>query len=205
MRNRAVVPAQSPPEEIIASRLPSAAQQSYDQRSRTSTTATSEQSRPDLPSRDSTTTSSGLQVDRENDGPGESSSPTPGVSVTTPLQLTEETDLEELELPDSTGATRREVVLQCLRSLEAGFGLNFQRELLLNNVRDKHYGPGEVVLRKGNGAVGVYIVKEGGLDILSPEENVVLCRLQERDFCGELSSFFRIPCSATVRTQPGLR
>ena len=54
-------------------------------------------------------------------------------------------------------------------------------------------------------AVGVYVVEEGGLEVLSPNEDVVLGVLGVGDFCGELSSFFHTPCTATVRAQRGLR
>lgn len=102
--------------------------------------------------------------------------------------------------------TRGETVTRVLRSLEEGFGVNFERgEELLNHVRQVHCGPGKTLLASGQNAVGVYIVEEGALDVFSPQEDAVLCRLQPGDFCGELSSFFHIPCTATIRGQSGLR
>ena len=100
---------------------------------------------------------------------------------------------------------RSELVLKCVQSLEAGLGISFQREKLLRGVQEIHHGPGEVILKRGEPGVGVFIVQDGGLDVLSPKEDIVLCRLQEEEFCGELSSFCHTPCTATVRTQPGLR
>ena len=102
-------------------------------------------------------------------------------------------------------ATRGEIITRCLRSLEEGFGMTFEREELLNNIREVHCRPGKTLLVSGQSAVGVFIVEEGGLEVFSPQEDTVLWRLQPGDFCGELSSFFHIPCTATIRAQPGLR
>ena len=102
-------------------------------------------------------------------------------------------------------ATRGEIITRCLRSLEGGFGVNFEREELLNNTREVHCRPGKILLVSGQSAVGVFIVEEGGLEVFSPQEDAVLWRLQPGDFCGELSSFFHIPCTATIRAQPGVR
>ena len=99
----------------------------------------------------------------------------------------------------------REMVERCLRALEAAFGISFEREQLLDSVQEAQRGPGETLMAAKQAAVGVYIVKEGGLEVVSPDQEVPLCSLAAGEFCGELSSFFRIPCSATVRTRPGVR
>lgn len=103
--------------------------------------------------------------------------------------------------------TRRELVEKCLRSLEGGFGVAFERgKQLLDRVQEIECSPGETLISARQTAVGVYIVKEGKLEVLSPGTDVVtLCCLGVGDFCGELSSFFRIPCTATVRVKHGLR
>lgn len=102
-------------------------------------------------------------------------------------------------------STRGEIITRCLRSLEEGFGVNFEREKLLNKIREVHCRPGKPLLVSGQNAVGVFIVEEGGVEVFSPQEDAVLWRLQPGEFCGELSSFFHIPCTATVRAQPGVR
>lgn len=164
------------------------------------------------PSRGITTAdvSSGLPVEENVYINGLAAANSPSlVSVSPPLDLTEDTDAASLSRSSLSGggrvSTRREIVTRCLRSLETGFGVNFEYEQLLDNVKEFHCRPGETLLAKGQNAVGVYIIEKGGLDVLSPEEDAVLCRLQVGDFCGELSSFFRIPCTAAVRAQPGLR
>ena len=103
-------------------------------------------------------------------------------------------------------AARRGLVARCLNTLESGFGVNFERAQLLASVQEISCEPRQILLAAQQSAIGVYIVEEGGLEVLSPgEDAVVLCRLQPGDFCGELSSFFNIPCTATVRVQLGVR
>ena len=103
--------------------------------------------------------------------------------------------------------TRRELVEKCLRSLEGGFGVAFERgKQLLDRVQEIECSPGKTLISARQTAVGVFIVKEGELEVLSPgADAVTLCCLGVGDFCGELSSFFRIPCTATVRVKQGLR
>ena len=103
------------------------------------------------------------------------------------------------------GNSRRELLEQCLRCLEGGFGVTFEREQLLDRVQEVHCRPGETLLAARQAAVGIYVVKEGELEVLSPSKDFPLCSLGVGDFCGELSSFFRIPCTATVRARPGIR
>ena len=130
-----------------------------------------------------------------------------------PPDLSEDTDSASLSescassggSAEGTTTTRREAITRCLRAMEAGFGLNFEREYLLDNVVEVYCKPGETLLTVKQKAKGVYIVEEGELHVLSPEEDVVLCTLKVGDFCGELSSFFHVPCTATVRPQPGHR
>ena len=102
--------------------------------------------------------------------------------------------------------TRGHLVEKCLDSIESGFGMNFERAKLLENVQEVHCDPNEILLRAQRDAVGVYIVEEGGLEVISPGVNATVLRsLQAGDFCGELSSFFHMPCTATVRSQSGSR
>ena len=87
-----------------------------------------------------------------------------------------------------------------------GFGVNFERDKLLDSVQEVHCYPNEMLLTAQQDAVGVYIVEEGGLEVISPGVNATVLRsLQSGDFCGELSSFFHMPCTATVRSQSGSR
>ena len=148
----------------------------------------------------------------------EEHSPTP-LSPTLPPQPTDETEscqpspLQSSASEDSSSdsertasvCTGRELVERCLKALETGFGISFEREQLLDRAQEICYGPGETLIETRQAAVGVYIVKEGALEVLSPGGEVALCHLAAGEFCGELSSFFRIPCTATVRALPGHR
>ena len=133
------------------------------------------------------------------------SSPHPTVdSLSESCTSINDSDSEESAPVDTT---RRELVEKCLRSLEGGFGVAFERgKQLLDRVQEIECSPGETLISSRQTAVGVYIVKEGELEVLSPgADAVTLCCLGVGDFCGELSSFFRIPCTATVRVKQGLR
>ena len=127
-------------------------------------------------------------------------SPTPSSPAPTDGTSSSESNLSDEE---SEPTVRAELVTKCINILENGFGLAFEREQLLNSVQDVHCGPNETLISVQQKAVGVYVVEEGGLEVLSPKEDVVLCRLAVGDFCGELSSFFHFPCTATVRAEPG--
>ena len=98
-----------------------------------------------------------------------------------------------------------ELVEQCLKSLEAGFGVTFERRQLLDRVQEVRCRAGETLMEVRQAAVGVYVVREGELEVLSPSKDVALCCLGVGDFCGELSSFFRVPCTAAVRVKHGVR
>ena len=39
------------------------------------------------------------------------------------------------------------------------------------------------------------------LEVMAPDGKIVLCRLEPEEFCGKISTFFHIPCTASVRTQ----
>ena len=54
------------------------------------------------------------------------------------------------------------LVLKCVETLETGLGISFQREQLLRGVQEVHCGPGEVILKRGEPGVGVFIVQDGG-------------------------------------------
>ena len=138
--------------------------------------------------------------------------PPPSSLSRTPRSPQQTADTETLSDATTDDAERsvsvdsgREMVERCLRALEAAFGISFEREQLLDSVQEAQRGPGETLMAAKQAAVGVYIVKEGGLEVVSPDQEVPLCSLAAGEFCGELSSFFRIPCSATVRTRPGVR
>ena len=97
-------------------------------------------------------------------------------------------------------STRR-LVGKCIKSLEKGFGISLRQEELLRSVQEVRRGPGEEILTREKPALGVFIILDGELEVMSPEGDVVLCRLEPGEFCGEMSTFFHIPCTASVRTR----
>ena len=115
-----------------------------------------------------------------------------------------DSDSERAAAPVGVEA-RWELVEQCLKSMEAGFGVTFERRQLLDRVQEVRCRAGETLMEARQAAVGVYVVREGELEVLSPSKDVALCCLGVGDFCGELSSFFRIPCTAAVRAKHGVR
>ena len=138
----------------------------------------------------------------------ETNSPSPLTPSPSPTEPEDTARLSRSSLGSGARETaaRRGLVARCLNTLESGFGVNFERAQLLASVQEISCEPRQILLAAQQSAIGVYIVEEGGLEVLSPgEDAVVLCRLQPGDFCGELSSFFNIPCTATVRAQPGVR
>ena len=178
-------------------------------------------SRPEPPSRSSASTASVRSVGislplrpplarvvgrREKTSTATTTSPLP--SPTPPsTNPTDAESLSECSLNDAQNepTPRGEMLARCLAVLEGGFGLTFEREQLLDSVREVRCRPGQTLLSAKQTAIGVYVVEEGGLEVLSPNEDVVLGVLGVGDFCGELSSFFHTPCTATVRAQWGLR
>ena len=173
-------------------------------------------SRPEPPSRSSASTASVRSVGiplplrppparrREQTSAATTTSPLP--SPTPPsTNPTDAESLSECSLNDAQNepTPRGEMLARCLAVLEGGFGLTFEREQLLDSVREVRCRPGQTLLSAKQTAIGVYVVEEGGLEVLSPNEDVVLGVLGVGDFCGELSSFFHTPCTATVRAQRG--
>ena len=117
--------------------------------------------------------------------------------------LSSQSSGDENDSDDTATNRRNELVFKCIESLRTGLGLSFQREeRIMENVEEINLEPGDIVLKRGESAVGIFIVQEGWLEVLSPREDTVLCKLGKKEFCGELSSFFRTSCSATVRTPP---
>ena len=144
------------------------------------------------------------------------STPPSPISPTPPPRPTGDTQSESSASSSSDSDSERaaapvgveaswELVEQCLKSPEAGFGVTFERRQLLDRVQEVRCRAGETLMEVRQAAVGVYVVREGELEVLSPSKDVALCCLGVGDFCGELSSFFRVPCTAAVRVKHGVR
>ena len=86
-------------------------------------------------------------------------------------------------------------VRHCLAILEENLHVSFS---LLSGVQVITYRQGGEVLRQGGKARGIYVVDEGALTVLSPTGDVAINRLLSGEFCGELSTFFGVLCTATV-------
>ena len=86
-------------------------------------------------------------------------------------------------------------VRHCLAILEENLHVSFS---LLSGVQVITYRQGGEVLRQGGKARGIYVIDEGALTVLSPTGDVVINRLLPGEFCGELSTFFGVLCTATV-------
>jgi CRP-like cAMP-binding protein len=65
--------------------------------------------------------------------------------------------------------------------------------------------PGEVVIREGDPSDGLYVVLEGGVDVVSRQgaREVVVGQLAEGDVFGEMSLVRKTPASATVVVRRG--
>ena len=92
-------------------------------------------------------------------------------------------------------------VQHCLTVLETSLELSISCEEILPYVEMLVLGASSEVLYHGGEAKGIFVVNEGALEVLSPDGGTVLNRLLPGDFCGELSTLFRVPCSAAVHCE----
>ena len=148
------------------------------------TSSRSTSTQPSLPSGGSSSSENEMEEEVRN-------LPTPPLVRTTRGACAERFDAQ---------STRR-LVGKCVQSLEKGFGLSLRREELLRSAQEVRWGPGKVILARGEPSSGVFIILDGRLEVMAPREKIVLCRLEPEEFCGEISTFFHIPCTASVRTQ----
>ncbi len=95
---------------------------------------------------------------------------------------------------------QKERVQHCLSLLQSSLDVSFDADAILPHVRLMVCQQNERVLPHGEEgvAVGILVVDEGALEVLSPSGDVVLNRLLPGEFCGELSALFGIQCSAAV-------
>jgi CRP-like cAMP-binding protein len=62
----------------------------------------------------------------------------------------------------------------------------------------REYTPEEVLFRQGNPGVGMYIIREGTIDILDETTGDTLAELSDGDFFGEMALLNETPRSATA-------
>jgi CRP-like cAMP-binding protein len=62
----------------------------------------------------------------------------------------------------------------------------------------REYDAGEVLFRQGNPGVGMYIVREGAVEILDETTGDTLAELSDGDFFGEMALLNETPRSATA-------
>lgn len=93
-------------------------------------------------------------------------------------------------------------VKRVLTELEEHFLLSFDHERVLREARPLELPPNAEVLKQGAQALGLCVVDAGVLHVSDGEGSVVLAHLLKWDMCGELSTLFDIPCSASVSVSP---
>lgn len=62
----------------------------------------------------------------------------------------------------------------------------------------REYGPDEVLFRQGNPGVGMYIIREGTIEIVDEATGETLAELVDGDFFGEMALLNETPRSATA-------
>jgi CRP-like cAMP-binding protein len=62
----------------------------------------------------------------------------------------------------------------------------------------REYAPDEVLFRQGNPGVGMYIIREGAIEILDETTGETLAELADGDFFGEMALLNETPRSATA-------
>ncbi len=65
----------------------------------------------------------------------------------------------------------------------------------------RSYGQGEAIFHEGDPGVGIYVVQEGEICILSENPNTVLGELSSGEFFGEIAILNETPRSATARAK----
>ncbi len=95
-------------------------------------------------------------------------------------------------------------VQQCLSHLATFLDVSFNVALILPHVKPVTYQQNDRVLTREeeeeeeDEAMGIFVVDKGVLEVLSPSRDTVLNRLLPGQFCGELSTLFPTPCTASV-------
>lgn len=74
------------------------------------------------------------------------------------------------------------------------------RKLIMERFRTREVAAGEVVIREGEPSDGLYVVLDGGVEVVKRRDGaeVVVGRLREGDLFGEMSCLRKAPASATV-------
>lgn len=67
----------------------------------------------------------------------------------------------------------------------------------------REYDPGEVLFHQGNPGVGMYIIREGTIEIVYEPTDDTLAELSDGDFFGELALLNETPRSATAVARTG--
>lgn len=67
----------------------------------------------------------------------------------------------------------------------------------------REYDPGEVLFHQGNPGVGMYIIREGTIEIVYEPTDDTLAELSDGDFFGELALLNENPRSATAVARTG--
>ncbi len=94
-------------------------------------------------------------------------------------------------------------VQQCLSHLATFLDVSFNVALILPHVKPVTYQQNERVLTREeeeeeDEAMGIFVVDKGELEVLSPSGDTVLNRLLPGQCCGERSTLFATPCTASV-------
>lgn len=68
-------------------------------------------------------------------------------------------------------------------------------------IHERSYMPGEVIFNEGDSSEGMYVIKDGAVDVVrgTPTKEVKLGSLKSGDFFGEVSLLDEFPRSATVK------
>ncbi|PKA16103.1 cyclic nucleotide-binding domain-containing protein [Leptospira haakeii] len=111
---------------------------------------------------------------------------------------------ESVLLNDLPLSLRKEVKIQLHRSLleKVPFLKGADPALvssLVFSLKPTIFLKGDTVFKRGEKGDGLYILSEGSVDILGPDDKTVLLNLQEGQFFGELALVTEEPRSATVR------
>jgi CRP/FNR family transcriptional regulator, cyclic AMP receptor protein len=70
---------------------------------------------------------------------------------------------------------------------------------LLDIAEDLRTRPGDIIVREGDPGDGFYVISAGVFEVVKgDDQGIVLARLEELSFFGEMSLVSRKPCNATV-------
>lgn len=95
--------------------------------------------------------------------------------------------------------TEEESVYSLLRDIPLFDGLSRGDLSTVKTIlHRREYGPGEVLFHQGNPGVGMYIIREGTIEIVYEPTGDTLAELSDGDFFGELALLNETPRSATA-------